>query len=99
MNHIGMILPLVAVAALLLSGCINGRVIFLRPAGATHMPTIESTTDLQALSGRRLPRRLDVPCTLATSVPLALCHSRNPRTDPSCRPGCENAQGTKKGPS
>ena len=46
MNHIGMILPLVAVAALLLSLCINGRVIFLRPAGATHMRTVESTTHL-----------------------------------------------------
>jgi hypothetical protein len=48
-NRFTMIFPLLAVMTPLLSGCVNGRVTFLRPAGATHMPTIESTTDLQAL--------------------------------------------------
>ena len=71
MNRFRMIFPLLAVMILLLSGCINGPVIFLRPAGVTNMPTIESTTDLQALSERRLPRRLNGPCTLgAASMPL-----------------------------
>ena len=49
MNRFRMILPLVTVAALLLSGCVCGRVIFLRPAGATHMRTVESTTHLHGL--------------------------------------------------
>ena len=49
MNRFGKTFPLLAVMTLLLSGCINGRVIFLRPAGATHTRTVESTTDLHGL--------------------------------------------------
>ena len=52
MNRFRIVFPLLAVMTLLLSACINGRVIFLRPAGATHIPTVESTTDLHRLEGK-----------------------------------------------
>ena len=50
-----------------------------------------------ALSVKRLPRQLNGPCTLATSVLLlALCHSRNLRTGPSCCPEDGNGPGNQK---
>ena len=85
MNRFRMVFPLLDVMTLLLSGCINGRVISLRPTGATHMRTIESTTDVHGLEEKAASQA--VGCTVHPSHQRAigtLCHSRNHRTGPSC---------------